>query len=203
MGGAHVLQAFLSVLARTLLGMARSGVAEVAADLAPALVAGADQLLRAGTSVPPVTVHMICADLDPPYVGYVACRSFEAGRDAATAVGLLGRLPSVVAATHLVVAWEYSALRAALEPALGRGPTGLAVVEASFDEHLVRWFPFRRMARGNGVEWGRSRVHPGGALPLPVEYLLSSWRSLIVDDVAATVDMLERAAYRVRWTARS
>lgn len=183
--------------------MATSGVAEAAADLAPALVAGADQLLRTGAQVPPVAVHMFCADLDPSYVGYVACRPFMAGLDAASAIGLLGRLPSVVAATQLVVVWEYSALRAVLEPALGRGPTGLAVVEASFDDHLVRWFPFRRRTEGAGVQWGPASVHPDGALPAPVEYLLSSWRSLIVDDVAATVEMLERAAYRVRWAARS
>jgi hypothetical protein len=80
-------------------------------DLTSAVVTGADELLRAGASVPPITVQMFCADLDRPYVGFVSCRPFQRGRDAANAVGVLCRLPSVLAVTLVVVVWEYAELR--------------------------------------------------------------------------------------------
>lgn len=126
--------------------MTRAGVADVAGTvnrIAESAVTGADELLRAGVALPLPTVHMLCADLEGPYLGYLTCRSAAAGRDSASAVGLLGRLPAVVAATHLVIVWEYASLHAALEPSGGRVPTGLVVVEASMTGHVVRWHPFR------------------------------------------------------------
>ncbi|MGH3612050.1 MAG: hypothetical protein ACRDRK_05450 [Pseudonocardia sp.] len=107
--------------------MTRAGVAGVAGmvdRIAESAVAGAVDLLRAGAGLPLPSVHMLCAGLEDPYVGYLTCRASAAGRDAASAVGLLGRLPAVVAATHLVIVWEYAALHAALEPSGGRAPTG-------------------------------------------------------------------------------
>lgn len=97
--------------------------------------------------------------------------------------------------------WEYASLHDALEPAGGRVPTGLVVVEASMSGHAVRWHPFRVTSRR--VEWGPAGRFPDALLPLPVEDLLSMWRRGIDDDVAATVEMLERAGYLVRWAARS
>ena len=169
--------------------------------IAESAVAGADELLRAGEGLPLPTVHMLCADLEGPYVGYLTCRASAAGRDSASAVGLLGRLPAVVAATHLVIVWEYASLHAALEPSSGRVPPGLVVIEASMTHHAVRWHPFR-VAAGR-VEWGPAGWFPDAILPLPVEDLLSMWRCGIDDDAAATVQMLERAGYLVRWAARS
>lgn len=114
---------------------------------------------------------------------------------------MLGRLPAVVAATHLVIVWEYASLHAALEPAGGRVPTGLVVVEASMTDHAVRWHSFRVTSRR--VEWGSAGRFPGALLPLPVEDLLGMWRRGIDDNVTATAEMLERAGYLVRWAARS
>jgi hypothetical protein len=179
-------------------------VSAVVGHVADAAVAGADAGLRLG-GVPAPAVHSLCADLDPPYVGYVACREFAPGADAARAVGTLGRMPAAVAATDVVVTWEFASLRAALEPSGPPGPTGIAVVVASFTGHEVRWFPYRTRPAGAEFEvvWGRPSVVPSGRLPLPVEELLRTWRSLGEDDVSATADMLERAGYRVRWAARS
>ncbi len=184
--------------------MTRAGVADVAGmvdQVAESAVAGVDELLRAGAGVPLPTVHMLCADLETPYVGYLSCRASAAGGDAASAVGLLGRLPAVVAASHLVIVWEYASLHAALEPSSARAPTGLVVVEASMTQHAVRWQPFRAVP--GLVEWGSASRFPEALLPLPVEDLLSTWRRGIDDDVAATAEMLERAGYLVRWAARS
>jgi len=184
--------------------MTRAGVADVAGvvdRVAESAVAGADELLRGGEGLPMPTVHMLCGDLDSPYVGYLTCRASAAGRESASAVGLLGRLPAVVAATHLVIVWEYASLHAALEPSGDPGPTGLVVVAASMTDHAVRWHPFR--VTSGRVEWGSTGRFPGAVLPLPVEDLLSTWRRGIDDDVAATVEMLERAGYLLRWAARS
>lgn len=184
--------------------MTRAGAADVAGTvdrIAESAVAGADELLRAGAGLPLPTVHMLCADLEGSYVGYLTCRVSVTGRDMASAVGLLGRMPAVVAATHLVIVWEYASLHAALEPSGGLAPTGLVVVEASMTKHAVRWHPFR--VTSGRVEWGSAGRCPGGLLPLPVEDLLGMWRRGIDDDLAATVELLERVGYIVRWAARS
>lgn len=184
--------------------MTRAGIVDVARvvdRIAESAVTSVDELLRAGAGLPLPMVHMLCADLEAPYVGYLTCRASEAGRDSASAVGLLGRLPAVVAATHLVIVWEYASLHAALEPSGGRAPTGLVAVEASMTDHAVRWHPFR--VTTDRVEWGTAGRFPDAVLPLPVEDLLSMWRRGIVDDLAATVQMVERAGYLVRWAARS
>jgi hypothetical protein len=189
---------------RTLAGVADLDVVDVTAvvdQVAVSAVGAADELLRLGIEPTPPTVHMLCGGLAQPYVGHVVCRPFAAGRDAAAAVQLLGLLPSVLAATHLVIVWEYAALRDALEPDGGPAPTGLVVLEASLASHVVRWYPNER--RVGGVAWGEPARFADAELPVPVEYLLRSWRRLVPDDVAATADTLERAGYRVRWAARS
>ncbi|GAA2546709.1 hypothetical protein [Pseudonocardia hydrocarbonoxydans] len=183
--------------------MVQARIAEIAGmqdRIAASAVAGADALLRSGAGLPRPTIHMLCAGLEPPYVGYLTCRTSLAGRDSASAVGLMGRLPAVVAATHLVIVWEYAWLHTALEPSGGRTPTGLVVVEASMTDHAVRWHPFH-ISPGR-VEWGPAGRFSGAVLPLPVEDLLSMWRRSIDDEVEATVEMLERAGYLLRWAAR-
>lgn len=180
--------------------MTRAGVADVAGvvdRIAESAVAGADELLRVGAGLLLPTVHMLCADLEAPYAGYLTCRASASGRDTASAVGLLGRLPALVAATNLVVVWEYASLHAALEPSGGPVATGLVVVEASLTDHAVRWHPFR--AAFGRVEWGSTGWFPDAVLPLPVEDLLGMWRRGVDDDIAATVEMLERTGYLVRW----
>lgn len=184
--------------------MTRAGVVDVAGvvdRIAESAVAGADELLQAGARLPLPMVHILCADLEAPYVGFLTCRASAPGRDSASAVGLLGRLPAVVAATHLVILWEYASLHAQLEPSGGRAPMGLVFVEASMTDHAVRWHPFR--VTSGRVEWGAAGRFPDAVLPLPVEDLLSTWRRGIDDDVAATAEMLEQAGYFVRWAARS
>ncbi len=176
-----------------------------------AAVETTETLLRGSGTIPPPMVHMICADMEPSYVGFLTCRSFYRGVDAAEAVGRMGVLPSVLPATDLVVVWEYADLCTALELAGESFPTGVVVLEAAATEHTVRWHPFGMRVRPErgGVatvipEWGAPARYPGGWLPDPVAALLAQWRQWREDaDLEETTAGLERAGYRMRWTARS
>ena len=83
--------------------------------IAEALWAGLDAELRATGGVLAPTVHMFAEDLGQPYIGYVRCRRFYRGSDAAVAIGELGVLPSVLRATRVVVSWEAQDLNVALQ----------------------------------------------------------------------------------------
>ena len=128
--------------------------------------------------------------------------------DAACAVAALGLLPSVAMATHLVVEWEYEDLHIALGSTGGPVPTGLVVLDASLDEHNVRWHPYLLNIgpdRGDGFptvvpEWGEPAHHPGGWLPAPVAELLAVWREWRSGDIAETRAQLAAAGFTVTWT---
>lgn len=164
-----------------------------------ALVAAASTARRIGEPLALPTVHMLCADLDDPYVGYVRCRAFDSRSDAAAALELLGALPAAVAATHVLLVWDVAHLRSVLDPGRPATVDGLAIVEATFTEHVAHLLPTGKRAD----EWEPARSWPNGRLPAPIEAALQRWRTLTEDEVVGTANTLERAGFRVRWAGRA
>ena len=170
-----------------------------------------DQLLRETGMVPPPTLHILSRLLAEPYIGKVSTRPFYRGLDAEVAVTGLGLLPSLLLATHVVVVWEYADLCTALELPGEAFSTGLVVLEASMDAHVVRWHPFRMhfgplSAVGLPTvraEWGESARMPDAPLPAAVVELLAVWRSWQGGDHRATSAELERAGFHVWWAPRN
>lgn len=172
----------------------RTALARVRASV----VAGAEAAGRAGELLATPSVHMLCADLADPYVGYVRCRPFDPGPDVASALSQLGALPAAVAATHVLFAWDVANVRAALDPARTAGGVGLAIVEATFTDHTADWLP----AGERPGEWKPTHRYSGGRLPLPIVAALDRWRALAEYDVVGTTARLEMAGYWVRWASR-
>ena len=150
-------------------------------------VATADATLRERGLLQPPTVHVLAADLDPPYVGYLACRPFYRGTDARAAIAALGVLPSALGASRIVLTWEHADLCTALEvPGADEVAPGVVVVDADRNGHVLRWHPMRMQlgppASATGAqtvlaEWGTTRRFPGATLPEPVAQLLAVWRA--------------------------
>src|SRR5690349_1642457 len=112
---------------------------------------------------------MLSRHLAQPYLGSVATRLFYRGADAAAAVTALGRLPSLLCATQLVVVWEYADLCTALElPDAAQAPNALVVVDADLDRHMLGWHPFELQVGLVGPsgpptgtpEWGPAASYP-------------------------------------------
>ncbi len=47
------------------------------------------------------TVHILVEDTEQPYAGYLTCRPFCRGEDAAAVVGVLGLSPAAMGVTRL------------------------------------------------------------------------------------------------------
>lgn len=180
--------------------------------LAGIAVDAAETTLSVHGLCPPPTVHMVCADIDPPYAGMLTCRPFYRGVDAADAIAAMGALPSALLATHLVVVWEHCDLCTALELPGESFPSGVVVLVATRSEHTVRWYPYVTRFGPVGTsgmptvlpDWEPPRRYPGAALPQPVARLLESWRTRPApDELEQQAVRLERAGYRIRWAARS
>lgn len=156
----------------------------------------------------PPAVHMLVEDLDRPYVGYLTCRPFCRGADASRAIAELGELPSVLAATRLVVVYEAQDVMVALEGLVNPDGSALVVLDTTFEQHTVRRHPFRLRSggrlRGGGVavEWGPVEVQPGLAVPFAIARLLMAWRELRSGDLSETVTRLETAGHRMHWALR-
>lgn len=177
-------------------------------------VVTADQVLRETGMLLPPTVHILAEGLDPPYVGYLTCRTFYRGQDARNAIGLLGLLPSALGASRLVVTWEHADLCTALElPGDDGFPPGVVVVDASRNGHTLRWHPMRMHAGPvgrNGAqtvipEWGPSQQHQDAVLPEPVADLLAVWRQPRAwpdTELLKTSTSLETTGYEMRWVKR-
>ncbi|MGQ0480974.1 MAG: hypothetical protein ACT4O0_08105 [Pseudonocardia sp.] len=177
-------------------------------------VATADATLRENGFVQPPTVHLLSAELDPPYVGYLTCRPFYRGTDAATAIARLGVLPSALGASRLVLTWENADLCTALElPGADGFPPGVVVVDAGRDGHVVRWHPMRLHVGRPGPdrfapvspEWGRVQRLPEAALPEPIAELLAVWRTAREwpdVEIVHVCASLEGAGYQMRWITR-
>ncbi len=188
--------------------VATAGVVEA---IARAGVEGTEELLRAGGWCPPPTVHMLSRYLVSPYIGSLATRPFYRGVDAAAAVSALGRLPSLLCASQLVVVWEYADLCAALElRGTGPFPNALVVVDAALDGHVLGWHPFELRVGPLGPsglptgapEWGTPASYPDEPLPDPVAELLAVWREWQPGDVQAEAQSLKAAGFRVSWAQR-
>lgn len=202
----------LSVPRRTLPAMAEVGIVPDVVDLVDgASVELTDQLLRETGMVPPPTLHILSRLLVEPYIGKVSTRPFYRGMDAEVAVTGLGLLPSLLLATHVVVVWESADLCTALELPGDAFPTGLVVLEASMDAHVVRWHPFRmHVGPVSAVglptvrpDWGEPTRFPDAPLPAAVVELLAVWRAWQGGDHRAAGAELERAGFHVWWAPRN
>jgi hypothetical protein len=191
-------------------------VGEFLHRLTATVVDAGEAMLREHGLCPPPTVHMVCADLDPPYAGMLGCRPFYRGGDAADAVAAMGALPAQVGATHLLVVWEHADLCTALqlpgECADGTFPSGLVVLVATMSEHTVHRYPFDiRLGAPSPAglptvlpRWGTSTCERGGWVPDPLHRLLARWRQHNETDLLRhTATRLQGAGYRIRWAARS
>jgi hypothetical protein len=171
--------------------------------IARAAVATVDQLLRATGEVRPPTMHILCEDMDQPYVGYLTCRPFRRGADAEAAIAEMGSLASAVTATRLVVTWEHQDLMVALDRP-GDHPNAVVIVDADLSgEYTLTWNPFTidfgRCGVATAVEWGESACFPDASLPEPLIVLLTVWRKTAPPDLESTVVQLETAGHRMRW----
>ncbi|MEV5484212.1 MULTISPECIES: hypothetical protein [Streptomyces] len=155
-------------------------------------------------------VHILAEDMDQPYVGFVTCRLFYRGRDAADALANLGLLPSVLMATRLVVAWEDCDLRTALELPEEHFATGIVILDAGFDGHTLHWHPFDVEVDGtspHGIptvipHWRTSARYANVPLLAPIEALLETWREFRDEDLQETAIALQQAGYELNMVSR-
>lgn len=182
------------------------------------IVSAVADVLPTGVAPRP-QVHILDDALEQPYVGYVVCRRYYRGQDAAAAISHLGRIAAAMCASQLVVVWEESDLRSSI---LGGDPDdhphGLAVLDAPFllgSAHTLDWHPFQWCTSDGtpvyftnpalGLQWGQASRHPGAPLPDPVPALLMSWRAPAPfgpDDVEHTISEAVSAGYEFHLTMR-
>ncbi len=174
-----------------------------------------DQMLREVGMVQPPTLHFLREGLDPPYLGYLTCRPFCRGEDAAQAVRAMGLVGSMLGASRLVVTWENADLCAALElPGADEVQTGVVVVDADRTGHVLRWHPAvfgdAQLSASGGwtarAHWGRAVTYPRDVeLPAPVADLLWAWRAERVwseTEFLAALSGMEQGGYSMRWVTR-
>jgi hypothetical protein len=157
-----------------------------------------------GGRCPPPHVHLVAEDLNEPYLGYVICRRFYRGDDAAQAIADLGRLASALAATRLFVVWEERNLRAALGMPVPSEVSTLTVVDARADGHTVLSLPMAPAYQDSQlyVQWGKPQRFDNVPLPAPVHDLLHTW-SQPPEDLTRTVQEMLDTGYRIMWRAPS
>lgn len=191
--------------------------AEVVDAAAEAALAGGEAVLREAGMYPSPSVHLIHEEMEPPYLGYIGCREFYRGPDAARAVAVMGILPGLLGVTRLVVSFENDDMCTALEVPEPEGgfATGFLLVDAWRAGHVVRWHPYTPQPGPTSSlsaelmtaipDWGREQRHPNGPLLGPVAELLATWRRQTPNpgeaDVAA--ESMKSAGYRLRWTVRA
>lgn len=173
------------------------------------LLEAADEQMRADGSSPRPQVHFLAEDMDVSYLGYIVCRRFYRGADAAEALADLGVVPSLVKATRLFLLWDDHDLRTALEIQGEKPVPGLVIVDARLTGHTLHWHPFtarieparRRNAHTIVVTWNKPARYSDVPLPAPIENLLEIWRELRDDDLRSTAIRLEKAGYEFNWAA--
>jgi len=197
----------LSVLARMLDRMLEEAWVydELVRRMVETLHRGVDDLLRRAGVVLPPTVYVFAEDLDPPFVCSVQCRRFYRGADAAAAVAELGELPSALAATRLLVAWEEQDLKLALGLPADPDTTALVALDATLTDRTLHRRPFRLAGAVGGAspglvpERGELQRLVDPALPGPVARLLAVWQQWRNEDLNDTVIRLQTAGHRVGW----
>lgn len=176
----------------------------------------AEQVMRESGQLQPPAVHLLLDELTQPYLGYVTCRPFYRGEDAAEAVSAMGLVASMVGATRLVVTWEnadmWAALRHSAADIAARAVVVVDAVRAGHD-HTLRWHPMRLHEgplSAGGVptcrpEWGRASHQHRARLVAPIAELLAVWRAPQVwadDELVATYTDMEISGYSMRWVQR-
>jgi hypothetical protein len=161
--------------------------------------------LYATGAVPRPQVHMFAEYTPNKYIGYMVCRRFYRGHDAATAIGDLGVLPSVMKMTRLMILWESGDLATALDRSEGPFPMGLMLVDATLKRHTLHQHPFDAVPTGQVVdgvpavrlEWETPRRSEGARLPDPIARLLRTWREPRDDDPMKTQIAFEQSGYEL------
>ncbi|MET9798711.1 hypothetical protein [Nocardiopsis alba] len=170
-----------------------------------------EELLREHGACLTPQVHILAEDMDQPYVGFISCRPFYRGADAATALAGLGRLPSVLMATRLLVAWEDCDLRTALELPGESFATGMVILDAGTEDHTLYWHPFDIEVGGaspHGIptvipHWGARARYENVPLLAPISALLDVWRQFHRDDdIQQTAIELQQAGYGLNMVQR-
>lgn len=204
-------------------------VARVVDVIDDAAVAAVDATVSAGLGVPPPVVHVLVDGLNPAYVGKLGCRPFYRGRDAHTAVGVMGLFGSMLGASRLVITYEHADMALAWQnPGAEDAPTGVVVIDAVRDPgrdpaggHTIRWHPavftenptaqdptVRDGRDGPSpmvVRWGPPARYPGGALPAAVAQLLAVWRESrpwADEEFLRVLVGWEQTGYSMRWIER-
>ncbi|WP_131735557.1 hypothetical protein [Actinomadura roseirufa] len=180
---------------------------DITSELPRILIEASKAELHATGAIPRPQVHMLAEDMEHSYVGFVICRMFYRGQDAATAIGNLGALPSVMKMTRLVILWENLDLLTALDQVTGLAPRALMLLDAQFNRHTLYRHPFEAVPTGrvvNGVptislRWETSQRTHDGPLPEPITTLLRTWRELREDDMQETAIALQRSGYELNW----
>jgi hypothetical protein len=172
-----------------------------------ALVETSGALMKKTGMCPHPQVHILCEDLDRMYLGYVSCRRFFPGADAAEAVTALGLLPSVLKATRLLVLWEDCDLRRALEMPRTAAEKGICVLDARTTGHTLHWHPFDAEAGYEGPaglptaipHWRAPAQHEEARLLPPIAGMLAEWREFRTDDLQETAIGLQKKGYTLNW----
>jgi len=178
---------------------------DIADALADAVLGANEAVVRRTGTCPQPQVHILAEDRERPYLGYVVCRRFRRGPDAASAVVGLGLLPSTLRATRLIVAWEELDLRGAMQVPTEQAETGFVLVDARLDTHVLRWHPFQTQAAPEGagetatLRWGAPARYERIPLPDPIEAMLTLWREFRDGDLEETAAHLQRAGYELHW----
>ncbi|MFE6282706.1 hypothetical protein [Streptomyces sp. NPDC057877] len=170
----------------------------------------AEELMREHGACLRPQVHILAEDMDQPYIGFITCRPFYRGADAATALTGLGLFPSVLMATRLLVAWDDRDLRTGLEMPGEPYANGLVVLDASLEEHTLNWHPYDFEVLGDtphgltAIEplWGTPARFENVSLLAPVAELLSLWREFRHEDIQETAIELQRAGYELDMVSR-
>ena len=178
-------------------------MADLVETLSHVILESSEALLRDHGACPRPQVHILAEDMDQPYVGFVTCRLFYRGADAASALAGLGLFPSVLMATRLLVVWEDCDLRTALELPGGPFPTGVVILDAGHDQHALNWHPFDIEVGGtspHGIptvtpHWGTPSRYEDVQLLAPIEELLTVWREFRHEDIQETAIKLQEAGY--------
>lgn len=180
----------------------------ITTELPRILIEASQAELHATGAVPRPQVHLLAEDMARrPYIGYVVCRRFYRGDDAVAAIGDLGALPSVMKVTRLMILWEDSDLKTAMELEGRPFQMGLMLVDARFDRHTLHRYPFEPVSTGQVVDsvptvrlqWGTPQQHEDVPLPYPITCLLRTWRELRDDDIQKTTITLQQAGYELNW----
>jgi hypothetical protein len=174
---------------------------DIAGEVLGAIIEESEAWIQEAHECPRPQVHILAENMDKPYLGYIICRRFYRGADAASAISHLGRLPSALVATRIFVVWEDRDLRTALEMPIGRPVQSLCVVDVQAGRHTMLWLPFNVLQHDSEivVEWGRPARYDNVSLPAPIEDLIKAWHEP-PDDLERTVLDMQAAGYRIRWS---